>query len=139
MWSNNTTRIYKSSPKLNSFLNLTSKQPILYAEKNNNNNKFRYNVQKKVNKDFTNFFIKIVWMKKLKITEVDQYKHKVFPNWFIWELNDKTLEGHFAINECSERNPIDNSNYSGFDYFLEGRLVTQIFRFWILRKEKKKF
>lgn len=67
------------------------------------NNKFGYSVQKKIwkkaNKDFTNFFIKVGWMKKLD-TEVLQYNYKAFPNEFIWELNDETPMGHLPLTNA---------------------------------------
>ncbi|XP_061991257.1 tetrapyrrole-binding protein, chloroplastic [Rosa rugosa] len=68
------------------------------------NNRFGYSVQKriffeKVNQDFTNFFIKVGWMKKLD-TEVDQYNYRAFPNEFIWELNNDTPEGHLPLTNA---------------------------------------
>ncbi|KAJ8563384.1 hypothetical protein K7X08_031836 [Anisodus acutangulus] len=67
-------------------------------------NKFGYSVQKKiwnkVNRDFTMFFIKVAWMKKLEIAEVDQYNYRAFPNEFIWELNDETPEGHLPLTNA---------------------------------------
>ncbi|KAK4719688.1 hypothetical protein R3W88_018026 [Solanum pinnatisectum] len=67
--------------------------------------KFGYSVQKKiwntkVNRDFTNFFIKVGWMKKLESEEVDQYNYRAFPNEFIWELNDETPEGHLPLTNA---------------------------------------
>lgn len=68
------------------------------------NNKFGYSVQKRIwrqksNKDFTKFFIKVGWMKKLD-TEVEQYNYRSFPNEFIWELNDDTPEGHLPLTNA---------------------------------------
>ncbi|XVF37716.1 hypothetical protein REPUB_Repub20aG0033500 [Reevesia pubescens] len=67
------------------------------------NNKFGYSVQKrlwqKVNKDFTKFFIKVGWMKKLD-TEIEQYNYRAFPNEFVWELNDETPEGHLPLTNA---------------------------------------
>ncbi|KAK9932374.1 hypothetical protein M0R45_019614 [Rubus argutus] len=68
------------------------------------NNRFGYSVQKriffdKVSEDFTNFFIKVGWMKKLD-TEVDQFNYRAFPNEFIWELNDDTPEGHLPLTNA---------------------------------------
>lgn len=52
--------------------------------------RFGYSVQRKIwlklDKDFTRFFIKVGWMKKLD-TEVEQFNYRAFPNEFIWELN----------------------------------------------------
>ncbi|OIW08671.1 hypothetical protein TanjilG_03347 [Lupinus angustifolius] len=66
-------------------------------------NKFGYSVQKrifeKVNGDFTKFFIKVGWMKKLD-TEIEQYNYKAFPTEFIWELNDDTPEGHLPLTNA---------------------------------------
>lgn len=55
-------------------------------------NRFGYSVQKKiwekVNRDFTNLFMKLGWMKKLS-SEVEQYNYRAFPNEFTWEFNDE--------------------------------------------------
>lgn len=65
--------------------------------------RFGYSVQKrifgKVNRDFTKFFIKVGWMKKLD-TEVEQYNYRSFPGEFIWELNDDTPEGHLPLTNA---------------------------------------
>ncbi|KAG5226426.1 Tetrapyrrole-binding family protein [Salix suchowensis] len=68
------------------------------------NNKFGYSVQKRIwqqkaNKDFTKFFIKVGWMKKLD-TEVEQHNYRAFPNEFIWELSDDTPEGHLPLTNA---------------------------------------
>lgn len=67
------------------------------------NNRFGYSVQKriweKVNNDFTKFFLKVGWMKKLD-TEVEQYNYRAFPTEFIWELTDKTPEGHLPLTNA---------------------------------------
>ncbi|KOM50807.1 hypothetical protein LR48_Vigan08g163400 [Vigna angularis] len=66
-------------------------------------NKFGYSVQKKIlekaNGDFTKFFIKVGWMKKLD-TEVEQYNYRSFPSEFIWELNEDTPEGHLPLTNA---------------------------------------
>ncbi|KAJ4844023.1 Tetrapyrrole-binding protein, chloroplastic [Turnera subulata] len=67
-------------------------------------NRFGYSVQKRIwqqkaNKDFTKFFIKVGWMKKLD-TEVEQYNYRSFPNEFVWELNDDTPEGHLPLTNA---------------------------------------
>ncbi|OVA04588.1 GUN4-like [Macleaya cordata] len=66
-------------------------------------NKFGYSVQKKIwektNMDFTNFFKKVGWMKKLD-TEIEQFNYKAFPNEFIWELKDDTPEGHLPLTNA---------------------------------------
>ncbi len=67
------------------------------------NNKFGYSVQKRIwekgNKDFTKFFLKAGWMKKLD-TEVEQYNYRSFPTEFIWELSDDTPEGHLPLTNA---------------------------------------
>ncbi|KAI9081998.1 hypothetical protein K1719_036260 [Acacia pycnantha] len=66
-------------------------------------NKFGYSVQKKIfekaERDFSKFFVKVGWMKKLD-TEVQQYNYKSFPTEFIWELNDETPEGHLPLTNA---------------------------------------
>ncbi|PON88681.1 GUN4-like [Trema orientale] len=65
--------------------------------------RFGYSVQRrifgKVKRDFTRFFIKVGWMKKLD-TEVEQYNYRSFPGEFIWELNDDTPEGHLPLTNA---------------------------------------
>ncbi|XP_022760999.1 tetrapyrrole-binding protein, chloroplastic [Durio zibethinus] len=67
------------------------------------NDRFGYSVQKnlwqKVNKDFTKFFLKVGWMKKLD-TEIEQYNYRAFPDEFVWELNDETPEGHLPLTNA---------------------------------------
>ncbi|XP_021291125.1 tetrapyrrole-binding protein, chloroplastic [Herrania umbratica] len=76
------------------------------------NNRFGYSVQKRlwqnVNKDFTKFFLKVGWMKKLD-TEVEQYNYRAFPNEFIWELNDETPEGHLPLTNALRGTQLLNS------------------------------
>ncbi|XP_071686524.1 tetrapyrrole-binding protein, chloroplastic [Rutidosis leptorrhynchoides] len=71
--------------------------------RNNSNNKFGYSVQKRLfdksDNDFTKFFIRVGWMKKLD-TEVVQYNYRAFPEEFIWELNDETPEGHLPLTNA---------------------------------------
>ncbi|XP_073056600.1 tetrapyrrole-binding protein, chloroplastic-like [Primulina eburnea] len=66
-------------------------------------NKFGYSVQKKiwkkVNKDFTKFFIKVVWMKKLE-TEVEQYNYRSFPTEFMWDMDENVVEGHLPLTNA---------------------------------------
>lgn len=73
------------------------------------NNKFGYSVQKKiwlkVDKDFTRFFIKVGWMKKLD-TEVEQYNYRSFPNEFIWELNGNNNNNNNVEENSSSNNII---------------------------------
>ncbi|WCJ41346.1 enzyme binding tetrapyrrole binding [Euphorbia peplus] len=66
--------------------------------------KFGYSVQKKIwntkaKKDFSNFFIKVGWMKKLD-TEVEQYNYRAFPDEFIWEIKDDTPLGHLPLTNA---------------------------------------
>ncbi|KVI00990.1 tetrapyrrole-binding protein, chloroplastic-like [Cynara cardunculus var. scolymus] len=71
--------------------------------RNHSNNKFGYSVQKRLweksNRDFTTFFIKVGWMKKLD-TEVLQYNYRAFPDEFVWELTDETPEGHLPLTNA---------------------------------------
>ncbi|CAI9117301.1 OLC1v1018667C1 [Oldenlandia corymbosa var. corymbosa] len=66
-------------------------------------NKFGYSVQKKawnkVNKNFSNFFIKVGWMKKLD-TEVEQYNYRSFPTEFMWENSEETPQGHLPLTNA---------------------------------------
>ncbi|OWM67434.1 tetrapyrrole-binding protein, chloroplastic [Punica granatum] len=74
--------------------------------------KFGYSVQKKIwekaNKDFTTFFIKVGWMKKLD-TEVEQYNYRAFPTEFTWELTDETPEGHLPLTNALRGTRLLNS------------------------------
>lgn len=76
------------------------------------NNKFGYSVQKRIyekaDRDFTKFFIKVGWMKKLD-TEVEQYNYRAFPTEFIWELNDDTPEGHLPLTNALRGTQLLNS------------------------------
>ncbi|KAF8014127.1 hypothetical protein BT93_H0080 [Corymbia citriodora subsp. variegata] len=65
--------------------------------------RFGYSVQKrlwdKAKRDFTRFFIKVRWMKKLD-TEVEQYNYRSFPTEFMWELKEDTPEGHLPLTNA---------------------------------------
>ncbi|XP_048140348.1 tetrapyrrole-binding protein, chloroplastic [Rhodamnia argentea] len=65
--------------------------------------RFGYSVQKrlwdKAKRDFTRFFIKVGWMKKLD-TEVEQYNYRSFPTEFVWELKEDTPEGHLPLTNA---------------------------------------
>jgi GUN4-like len=65
--------------------------------------KFGYSVQKRLweksRRDFTRFFIRVRWMKKLD-TEVEQYNYRAFPDEFVWELKDDTPEGHLPLTNA---------------------------------------
>ncbi|XP_075523704.1 tetrapyrrole-binding protein, chloroplastic [Primulina tabacum] len=67
-------------------------------------NKFGYSVQKKiwkkVNKDFTKFFIKVMWMKKLESSEVEQYNYRSFPTEFMWDMDENMVEGHLPLTNA---------------------------------------
>ncbi|KAL6662148.1 hypothetical protein ACP70R_000007 [Stipagrostis hirtigluma subsp. patula] len=67
------------------------------------NGKFGYSVQRRLweksRRDFTRFFIKVGWMKKLD-TEIEQYNYRAFPDEFIWEMNDDTPEGHLPLTNA---------------------------------------
>ncbi|KAE9620443.1 hypothetical protein Lal_00019598 [Lupinus albus] len=85
------------------FISETDLKIIDQLWREHSDNKFGYSVQKKifekVNGDFTKFFIKVGWMKKLD-TEMEQYNYKSFPTEFIWELNDDTPEGHLPLTNA---------------------------------------
>lgn len=76
------------------------------------NNKFGYSVQKKVwnkvNKNFTKFFLKVGWMKKLD-TEIEQYNYRSFPAEFMWENNDQTPGGHLPLTNALRGTQLLNS------------------------------
>ncbi|XP_057957435.1 tetrapyrrole-binding protein, chloroplastic [Malania oleifera] len=67
------------------------------------NSKFGYSVQKRIwekaNRDFTKFFLKVGWMKKLD-TEIEQYNYRSFPNEFTWEMTEDTPEGHLPLTNA---------------------------------------
>ncbi|KAK3012849.1 hypothetical protein RJ639_010349 [Escallonia herrerae] len=85
------------------FISETDLRTIDELWRQHSDNRFGYSVQKKVwnkaNHDFTNFFIRVGWMKKLD-TEVAQYNYRAFPNEFIWELNDDTPVGHLPLTNA---------------------------------------
>ncbi|KAL1535257.1 tetrapyrrole-binding protein, chloroplastic-like [Salvia divinorum] len=66
--------------------------------------RFGYSVQrkiwKKLNRDFTAFFIKVGWMRKLESSEVDQYNYRSFPSEFIWEMEEGPPEGHLPLTNA---------------------------------------
>ncbi|KAK4433788.1 Tetrapyrrole-binding protein, chloroplastic [Sesamum alatum] len=76
-------------------------------------NKFGYSVQKriwnKVKKDFTKFFIKVGWMKKLESSEVEQYNYRSFPTEFMWEMEEGTPEGHLPLTNALRGTQLLNS------------------------------
>ncbi|CAM8887313.1 unnamed protein product [Rhodiola kirilowii] len=65
--------------------------------------KFGYSVQKSVwdkfDRDFSTFFVRIGWMRKLD-TEVTQYIYRAFPNEFTWELTPETPVGHLPLTNA---------------------------------------
>ncbi|XP_073013288.1 tetrapyrrole-binding protein, chloroplastic [Typha latifolia] len=69
----------------------------------NSGGRFGYSVQRrlweKARRDFTRFFIRVGWMKKLE-SEVEQYNYRSFPSEFIWELKDDTPEGHLPLTNA---------------------------------------
>jgi len=85
------------------FISETDLKTIDQLWREHSNNKFGYSIQKrlfgKAKKDFTKFFIKVGWMKKLD-TEMEQYNYRSFPTEFIWELNDDTPEGHLPLTNA---------------------------------------
>ncbi|KAJ4955778.1 hypothetical protein NE237_012561 [Protea cynaroides] len=85
------------------FISESNLQTIDKLWRQYSNNKFGYSIQKKiwekVNKDFSNFFLKVGWMKKLD-TEIVQYNYRSFPTEFIWEMKDDTPEGHLPLTNA---------------------------------------
>ncbi|CAL4981333.1 unnamed protein product [Urochloa decumbens] len=71
--------------------------------KEHSNGKFGYSVQRRLweksRRDFTRFFIKVGWMKKLD-TEIEQYNYRAFPDEFMWEIKDDTPEGHLPLTNA---------------------------------------
>ncbi|XP_010930212.1 tetrapyrrole-binding protein, chloroplastic [Elaeis guineensis] len=65
--------------------------------------RFGYSVQRRIweksRRDFTRFFIRVGWMKRLD-TEVEQYTYRSFPNEFIWDLEDDTPQGHLPLTNA---------------------------------------
>ncbi|KAI3470126.1 hypothetical protein Pfo_026789 [Paulownia fortunei] len=76
-------------------------------------NKFGYSVQKKIweqmSKDFTKFFIKVGWMKKLESCEVEQYNYRSFPTEFMWEMEEGTPKGHLPLTNALRGTQLLNS------------------------------
>ncbi|EHA8589844.1 tetrapyrrole-binding protein, chloroplastic [Cocos nucifera] len=65
--------------------------------------RFGYSVQRRLweksHRDFTRFFIRVGWMKRLD-TEVEQHTYRSFPNEFIWDLKDDTPQGHLPLTNA---------------------------------------
>lgn len=64
--------------------------------------------EKKAKRDFTKFFLKVGWMKKLD-TEMEQYNYRAFPDEFMWELKDETPEGHLPLTNALRGTQLLNS------------------------------
>ncbi|XP_062107807.1 tetrapyrrole-binding protein, chloroplastic [Humulus lupulus] len=94
------------------FISKSDMKTIDELWRSHSNERFGYSVQRKVfkkmNRDFTRFFIKVGWMKKLE-TEVVQYNYRAFPGEFIWELNDDTPEGHLPLTNALRGTQLLNS------------------------------
>ncbi|XP_030508137.2 tetrapyrrole-binding protein, chloroplastic [Cannabis sativa] len=94
------------------FISKSDMKTIDELWRSHSNERFGYSVQrkifKKVNRDFTRFFIKLGWMKKLD-TEVVQYNYRAFPDEFIWELKDDTPEGHLPLTNALRGTQLLNS------------------------------
>lgn len=71
--------------------------------KEHSGGRFGYSVQRRLweksRRDFTRFFIRVGWMRKLD-TEVEQYNYRAFPDEFLWELTDDTPEGHLPLTNA---------------------------------------
>ncbi|KAK1318305.1 hypothetical protein QJS10_CPB04g01869 [Acorus calamus] len=65
--------------------------------------RFGYSIQKRVweksGRDFTRFFRKVGWMKRLD-SEVEQYNYRAFPEEFMWELKEETPMGHLPLTNA---------------------------------------
>ncbi|GKV18669.1 hypothetical protein SLEP1_g29015 [Rubroshorea leprosula] len=102
------------------FISETDLKAIDDLWKKYSDNKFGYSVQRKLwknaNKDFTRFFLKVGWMKKLD-TEVEQYNYRSFPNEFMWELTEDTPEGHLPLTNALRGTQLLNSilSHPAFD------------------------
>ncbi|KAF7112519.1 hypothetical protein RHSIM_RhsimUnG0221100 [Rhododendron simsii] len=102
------------------FISPTDLQSIDGLWRAHSDGRFGYSVQRKiwkrVNKDFTRFFMKVGWMKKLD-TEMEQYNYRAFPNEFIWELNEETPEGHLPLTNALRGTQLLNSvlSHPAFD------------------------
>ncbi|GJN28129.1 hypothetical protein PR202_gb16214 [Eleusine coracana subsp. coracana] len=85
------------------FISVEDLRAIDELWREHSNGKFGYSVQKrlweKVQHDFTRFFIKVGWMKKLD-TEIEQYNYRAFPDEFVWEMKDDTPEGHLPLTNA---------------------------------------
>ncbi|KAJ1387863.1 GUN4-like [Sesbania bispinosa] len=106
------------------FISETDLKTIDELWREHSDNKFGYSVQKrileKVQGDFTKFFIKIGWMKKLD-TEMEQYNYRSFPTEFMWELNDDTPEGHLPLTNALRGTQLLSNilNHPAFDAIQE--------------------
>ncbi|KAF0891526.1 hypothetical protein E2562_009923 [Oryza meyeriana var. granulata] len=85
------------------FISAEDLQAIDALWREHSDGKFGYSVQRRLweksQRDFTRFFIKVGWMKKLD-TEVEQFNYRAFPDEFMWELNDDTPEGHLPLTNA---------------------------------------
>lgn len=70
-----------------------------------------------MNKDFTKFFIKVVWMKKLESSEVEQYNYRSFPTEFMWDMDENMVEGHLPLTNALRGTQLLNSvlNHKAFE------------------------
>ncbi|XP_062182655.1 tetrapyrrole-binding protein, chloroplastic-like [Phragmites australis] len=85
------------------FISTEDLRAIDHLWREHSNGKFGYSVQRRLweksRRDFTRFFIKVGWMKKLD-TEIEQYNYRAFPDEFIWEMKDDTPEGHLPLTNA---------------------------------------
>ncbi|KAG8089648.1 hypothetical protein GUJ93_ZPchr0011g28693 [Zizania palustris] len=85
------------------FISTEDLQAIDELWREHSNGRFGYSVQRRLweksRRDFTRFFIRVGWMKKLD-TEVEQFNYRAFPDEFMWELNDDTPEGHLPLTNA---------------------------------------
>ncbi|KAG9447067.1 hypothetical protein H6P81_013195 [Aristolochia fimbriata] len=94
------------------FISESDLQTIDRLWRESSDNKFGYSVQKRIweksGRDFTNFFIRLGWMKKLD-TEVEQYNYRAFPDEFLWEMKDDTPLGHLPLTNALRGTQLLNS------------------------------
>lgn len=93
--------------------------------RSHSNGRFGYSVQRriwnKVNRDFTEFFKKVGWMKLLQESEIEQYTYRSFPREFMWEFGDSTPEGHLPLTNALRGTQLLSSilQHPAFDFVEE--------------------
>ncbi|XP_068661521.1 tetrapyrrole-binding protein, chloroplastic-like [Aristolochia californica] len=94
------------------FISESDLQTIDRLWRENSDNRYGYSVQKKIwgksGRDFTNFFRRVGWMKKLD-SEVEQYNYIAFPDEFLWDMKDDTPLGHLPLTNALRGTQLLNS------------------------------